>query len=50
METNIEVISTMGKFIVDASVKSEIVVLLHHQSGVMHLVVNVIAQIRLLKR
>ena len=34
METDIDVLTTMGKFIVNASVKFEIIVLMHHQSGV----------------
>ena len=34
METDIDLLNTMGKFIAHSSVKSEIVVLLHHQSGV----------------
>ena len=34
METYIDVLNTMGKYIVNASVKYEIDVLMHHQSGV----------------
>ena len=34
MKTGIDVLDTMGKFIVNASVKYEINVLMHHQSGV----------------
>ena len=34
METDIGVLNTMGKFIVNASVESEINVLMHHQSAV----------------
>ena len=34
METDIDMLNTMGKFIVDASIKSKIVVLIHHQCGV----------------
>ena len=33
-----DVINTMGTFIVNASGKYEIVMLMHHQSGFMHLV------------
>ena len=34
MERDIDALNTMDKFIVDASVKAEIDVLMHHQSGV----------------
>ena len=34
METYIDMLNTMGKLIVNASVESDIGVLMHHQSGV----------------
>ena len=34
MERDIDVLNTMRNFVVSASVKSEIDVLMHHQSGV----------------
>ena len=34
METDTDVLNMMSKFIVNASVKAEIIVLMHHQSGV----------------
>ena len=34
IERDIDVLNTMGKFIVNATVKSEIDVLMHHRSGV----------------
>ena len=34
METDTDVLNMMAKFIVSASVKAEIILLMHHQSGV----------------